>query len=95
MTVEDTIAVSVSVSLKDRITGKEIIEIFKTGILPEKWLAHFEILFSEIHPSRLDRLFDAGDISKEQAWKLYLLIPSVFHNTRMGDFLFGNLGKTA
>jgi hypothetical protein len=95
MTVEDSIAVSVNVSLKEHITGTEIVEIFKTGILPKKWMTHFEILFSEIHPSRLDKLFDVSSISKEQAQKLYLLIPNVFHNARMGDFLFGNLGKTA
>jgi hypothetical protein len=71
------------------------VEIFKTGVLPEKWRAHFEILFSEIHPSRLNRFFNVNSISKEQAQKLYLLIPGVFHNTRMGVFLFGDLGKTA
>jgi hypothetical protein len=95
MTVEDAIAVSVNASLQNHITGKEIVEIFKTGVLTEKWMAHFEILFSEIHPSRLGKFFDANSIAKEQAQKLYLFIPHVFHNARMGDFLFGDLGKTA
>jgi hypothetical protein len=31
----------------------------------------------------------------EQAHKLYVLIPALFHSARMEDFLFGNLGKTA
>jgi hypothetical protein len=95
MTIEDSVAVSVNVSLKNRITGRELIDIFKTGVLPEKWTAHFEILFSEIPSSRLDSFFDVCDISKEQTQKIYSLIPGVFHNARMGDFLFGNMGKTA
>jgi hypothetical protein len=95
MTIEDSIAVSLNVSLRNRITGMEIVDLFKTGALPEKWRAHFEILFSEIPPSRLSKFFDACGISTEQAQKLYSLIPGVFHNARMGEFLFGNLGKTA
>jgi hypothetical protein len=95
MTIEDSIAVSVNVSLKNHITGLEIVDIFKTGVLPEKWVAHFEILFSEISPSRLRTFFDACGISMEQAHKLYVLIPAFFHSALMEDFLFGNLGKTA
>jgi hypothetical protein len=94
MTIEDSIAVSVNVSLKNHITGSEIVNILKTGVLPEKWVAHFEILFSEIPPSRLRTFFDVYSISTKQAQKLYLLIPKVFHSTRMGEFLFGNMGKT-
>jgi hypothetical protein len=95
MTIAEAIAVSVSVSLKERITGDEIVDIFHLGVLPINRVAHIGIMFAETHPSELAELLATYGISYAEAQKLYSAIPNFYHNPRAEAFLYGNLGMLA
>ena len=94
MTIADAIAVSLNVSLKERITGNEIVEILHSGTLPNNKVSHMGIMFTEVHPSELIELLTTYNISFVEAQKLYSALPPFYHNSRAEAFLYGSLGKT-
>ena len=94
MTLADAIAVSVNVSLRECITGAEIVEILQSSVLTERRIPHIGIMFSEVHPSTLSRFFSRYNITIEEAQKLYYILPVFYKNLRMESFLHGNMGKT-
>ena len=95
MEIADSIAVSVNVSLKNRIEGNEIVKIFQSGALPAKYMSNMGILFTEIHTSRLSELFETHDITLKKAQELYESLSDFYHSKHMEKFLYGNMGKTA
>jgi len=94
MNIADAIAVSVNVSLKERITGDEIVDIFRSGTLPRNRISHIGIMFAETHPSELANLFGTYNISFLEAQKLYSALPYFYYNSRTEAFLHGSMGKT-
>jgi hypothetical protein len=94
MAIEDSIAVSVNVSLKLCITGNEIIKAFQSGTFSTKYAPNIGILFTEIHTSRLAELFVTHNISLKKTQKLYESLPSFYHSRPMEKFLYEDLGKT-
>ena len=95
MTIADAIAVSVNVSLKELITGSEIVEILRSGTLPNNRVSHIGGMFLEVSISRLNELLSTYNITFEDARHLYSVLPVFYHNPRMEGFLHGNLGKTS
>ena len=95
MNIADSIAISANVSLKNSITGSEIVEIFHSGSIPAQYIPNIGIIFSEVHPDRLVSLFAEGNISFEEARTLYETISDFYHTPRMEKFLYGNMGKIA
>ena len=93
MTIADAIAVTINVSLKECITGEEIVEILHSGTLPNNKTSHFGILFTEIHPSELTNLLTTYNIPFIKAQKLYSSLPSFYHNSRAEAFLYRNMGN--
>ena len=91
--IADAIAVSVNVSLRECVTGDEIVKILHSGKLPKNRISHIGIMFAEIHPSEIAELLIAHNISFKEARKLYSITPHFYHNSRMEDFLYGNMGK--
>jgi len=95
MNIADSIAVSANVSLRNCITGSEIVEIFHSGDIPARYIPNIGIIFAEVHPDRLTSLFAESHISFEKAQKLYETISDFYHTPRMERFLYGDMGKTA
>ena len=95
MNIADSIAVSANVSLKNCITGSEIVEIFHSGDIPAQYISNIGILFAEIHPERLASFFTEDNISFGEARRLYETISDFYHTPRMEKFLYGDMGKTA
>ena len=95
MNVADSIAISANVSLKNCITGSEIVEIFHSGNIPAQYIPNIGILLAEIHPDRLASFFTEGNISLGEARRLYEAISDFYHTPRMEKFLYGDMGKTA
>jgi hypothetical protein len=95
MTIAESIAVSVNVSLKQSITGGEIVKIFHSGTIPAEYIPNIGILFAEVHTARLSKLFTAYDISRGKAQKIYESISDFYHSRQMEKFLYRVMGKTA
>jgi len=95
MNIADSIAVSANVSLKNCITGSEIVEIFHSGEIPSRYIPNIGIIFAEVHSDRLASLFAENNISFDKARKLYEAISDFYHTPRMEKFLYGDMGKTA
>ena len=95
MNIADSIAISANVSLKNCITGSELVEIFHSGNIPAQYISNIGIVFAEIHPDRLASLFTEDNISFDEAQRLYESISDFYHNPRMERFLYGDMGKTA
>ena len=91
MNIADSIAVSANVSLKNSMTGSEMVEIFHSGDIPAQYIANIGIIFAEVHTNRLASLFIESDIAQ----RLYEAISDFYHTPRMEKFLYGNMGKTA
>ena len=95
ISIADSIAVSVNVSLKHCITGNEIVEIFQSGALPAECVPNIGIMFAEVHVSRLLKLFKTYDIPIKNAQGIYESISDFYHSQYMEKFLYGDMGKTA
>ena len=95
MNIAGSIAVSANVSLKNCITGSEIVEIFRSGNIPAQYIPNIGIIFAETHPDRLASLFAECDISFDEAQRLYEAVSNFYHTARMEKFLYGDVGKTA
>ena len=95
MNIADSIAVSANVSLKNSMTGSEMVEIFHAGDIPAQYIANIGVMFAEVHTDRLASLFAESNISFDEAQRLYELISDFYHTPRMEKFLYGNMGKTA
>ena len=95
MTIAEAIAVSVNVSLKECITGDEIVEILRSGILPVNRIPHIGIMFAEVQPSEIAELLTVYNITLAETQKLYSVTPDFYHTSRMEDFLYGDLGNIA
>jgi hypothetical protein len=95
ISVADAIVGTINTSLNKGITGKELIEIFHSGILPSEKAEYIRILFSEIPPAQLARFLNENNISFEEVRMIYETTQEFHHNILMEIFLYGDMGKTS
>jgi hypothetical protein len=93
--IESAIAISLNVSLKESITGNEILKILHSRVLPENRIHHIGIMFNEIHPSELFKLLAQHNITFKRAYEVYLLLPKFYHTRKAERFFNEHLGNIA